>query len=308
MAKRPGRLKNLLISVAVVALGLIFIVYGEKISVTIENFTGIPGFSKFPKIFSSMPDGEVQIHVIDVGQADSILIRSGNGNILIDAGTNDSEADLKAYLDACKVKTIDYLICTHPHYDHIGGADMIIDRYEVRTVLMSETDEDSLMLDILLDCIEENKISIETPKLGKEYTLGEMSFRILAPLKNSDDENDMSLVVKLTHGDMDFIFMGDASSPTERLLLERYTEAELDCEFLKVGHHGAETASSAEFLSAVSPEIAAISCGEYNDYGHPRGEVLDRIADSGCETVLRTDKMGTVVVSSDGKSLTVISK
>ena len=302
MSKRPGRFKNLLISAAVVALGLAFIVHGEQISEAMRNFTGIPGFSKFPKIFSSVPNGKIQVHVIDVGQADSILIRSSDGNILIDAGTNGSEADLKAYLDACKVKTIDYLICTHPHYDHIGGADMIVDKYDVGTVLMSETEVDSHVL------LESNGVSFQIPELDREYTLGEISFKILSPLEKSDDENDMSLVVKLTHGDMDFLFMGDASTPTEKLLLEKYTDHELDCEFLKVGHHGAETASSAEFLAAVTPQIAAISCEEYNDYGHPRGEVLDRLADASCETVLRTDKMGTVVVSSDGSEITVMSQ
>ncbi len=285
---------------------LVLIIYGERISEAVENFTGIPAFSKFPKIFSSVPDGEVQIHVIDVGQADSILIRNSGGNILIDSGTNDSEANLRAYLDACKITKIDYFICTHPHYDHIGGADMIIDRYGVGTLLRGEADGDSVTVD--MHFIEVNGTAIEFPAIGREYTLGEISFKVFAPLEDIDDENEMSLVIKLTHGDMDFLFMGDASSKTEKLLLERYTAAELDCEFLKVGHHGSETASGAEFLAAVSPQIAAISCGEYNDYGHPRGEVLARLADAGCDTVLRTDKMGTVVVSSDGNSLTVLSE
>ena len=303
------RTRNLLISIAVIVLAIVLIIFGERISDTLESITGIPGRSKFPKIFSSKPkDGEVQIHVIDVDQADSILIRSTNGNILIDTGTNDSEADLKAYLDACKVKKIDYLICTHPHYDHIGGADMIIEKYEVEKVLMTYMDDDSVTFDMLLESIDRYDVISEIPKVGAEYTLGALRFKILAPLEVSDDGNEMSLIVKLTHGDMDFLFMGDAGEATEKLLLETYTETELDCEFLKVGHHGAESASSEEFLSAVSADIAAISCGKYNEYGHPRGEVLARLADSGCDTVLRTDKMGTVVVSSNGSALTVISE
>ncbi|MBQ8248363.1 MAG: MBL fold metallo-hydrolase [Clostridia bacterium] len=110
------RTKKLIISLAVIVLALVLLIFGERISEAIESVTGIPSLSKFPKIFSSKPkDGEVQIHVIDVDQADSILIRSRDGNILIDTGTNDSEAALKAHLDACKIKKIDYLICTHPH-------------------------------------------------------------------------------------------------------------------------------------------------------------------------------------------------
>ena len=303
------RAKKLIASVTVIVLALALLIFGEGISDALERVTEIPSLSKFPRIFYSAPkDGEVQIHVIDVDQADSILIRSRDTNILIDAGTNDSEAALKAYLDACKVKKIDYLICTHPHYDHIGGADMVIERYDVKKVLMTYMDDDSTTFDMLLESIDRYDIAAEIPKTGAEYTIGELSFKILAPLEVSDDGNEMSLIVKLTHGDMDFIFMGDAGEAAEKLLLEAYSESELDCEFLKVGHHGSETASSAEFLSAVSVQIAAISCGEYNEYGHPRGEVLARLADSGCDTILRTDKMGTVVVSSDGSSLTVISE
>ncbi len=303
------RVKKLVVYLAVVVLSLVLLFFGERISEAVESVTGIPSFSKFSGIFSSKPsDGEVQIHVIDVDQADSILIRSRDGNILIDTGTNNSEAYLKTYLDACKIKKIDYLICTHPHYDHIGGADMIIEEYDVEKVLMTYMDDDSTTFDILLENIDRYDITSEIPKVGTEYTLGDLSFKILAPLEASEDGNEMSLVVKLTHGDMDFIFMGDAGEATEKLLLKTYTASELDCEFLKVGHHGANSSSSEEFLTAVSASIAAISCGEYNEYGHPRGEVLKRLTDSGCDTVLRTDKMGTVVVSSDGSSLTVISE
>ncbi len=303
------RTRKLIISLAVIVLALILLIFGEGISDALESVTGIPGLSKFPKIFSSGPkEGEVQIHVIDVDQADSILIRSPDGNILIDTGTNDSEADLKAYLDACKIKKIDYLICTHPHYDHIGGADMVIEKYDVEKVLVTYMNDDSITFDMLLESIDRYDIISEIPKTGAEYTLGDLRFKILAPLEVSDDGNEMSLIVKLTHGDMDFLFMGDAGEATEKLLLEAYTETELDCEFLKVGHHGSESSSSAQFLSAVSVDIAAISCGKYNEYGHPRGEVLARLSGSGCDTVLRTDTMGTVVVSSNGSALTVISE
>ncbi|MBQ8248362.1 MAG: hypothetical protein IJY93_00565 [Clostridia bacterium] len=185
---------------------------------------------------------------------------------------------------------------------------MVIEEYNVKKVLMTYMNDDSTTFDMLLESIDRYDVTSEIPKIGTEYTLGELSFKILAPLEVSDDGNEMSLIVKLTHGDMDFIFMGDAGETTEKLLLEAYTVSELDCEFLKVGHHGSESSSSAEFLSAVSVDIAAISCGKYNEYGHPRGEVLDRLADSGCDTVLRTDTMGTVVVSSDGSSLKVISE
>ncbi len=309
MRRKPRKFKNLFLSVLIVAAAVAYIIYGERIAELLGNFAEGLEYPSLPKTFiSGLSEDEIQIHVIDVGQAESILVRSNYGNILIDAGTNDSEADIRAHLDACGVDTIDYLICSHPHDDHIGGADMVIDCFAVGTVFMSSASEESFPREALEGRIEKYNIDAVYPSPGDEYTLGDIKIKFLAPLEYTDDTNNMSLVFKLTYGEMDFLFTGDITSKSEKLMLDAYSAAELDCEFLKLAHHGANTASSAEFLTAVSPQIAVSSSGKDNDYSHPRGEVLARLAAVGCETILRTDKMGTVIISSDGHSLAVIEQ
>lgn len=280
------------------------------IAVNICLFIGYPdtgiNSGKLAKVYASKPThGFIEIHCLDVDQADSTLIRSVYGNILIDTGTNDSEETLRAHLRACGISKIDYLICTHPHSDHIGGADMVIDEFSVGTVLMTDAETTDISFQRLLDSIESRRVNAEIPNVGDTYSLGNIGFTVLAPVNESDDLNQMSLIIKLTFGETSFLFMGDAEQDAELSMLEHHGTDTLDCDYLKVGHHGSATSSCERFLEAVSPNIASISCGMDNSYGHPRGEVLDRLSKSGCETVLRTDVSGTTVITSDGESLVV---
>jgi len=262
--------------------------------------------SKLANIFANKPDkGKIEVHVIDVGQADCTLIRSSYGNILIDTGTNDSESDLKAHLLACGIKKIDYLICTHPHSDHIGGADMIVNNFDVGTVLLTDAETTDMSFERLLSCIENTGTYTEIPALGDRYALGEIVLTVLGPINPSDDLNNMSLAIKVSFKDTSFLFTGDADEEFEASLVSYHEKDLLDCDFLSVGHHGSASSSSMNFLEAVTPEIAAISCAADNAYGHPRDEVLARLSDAGCKKILRTDIDGTVIVVSDGKKLTV---
>ncbi|MBQ8510359.1 MAG: MBL fold metallo-hydrolase [Clostridia bacterium] len=292
----------LLTSVLIVGAAVIWLGWGGQITDWL-NTLGFD-FSKLAEIIEQTPvEGEIQVHVIDVGQGDSILIRSADGTILIDAGTNAAEDDLRAYLDACGVQTIDYFVCTHPHEDHIGGADMVINRYDVDTVLMMPTESSTATVTRLLDAIEEQDVTLVTPELSESFRVGQMAFTVLAPeAEMADSGNNASIVVKLMWGATSFLFTGDAEAEAERAILDRYPSWELKCDFLKLGHHGSYTSTCEEFLTAVSPTMVAISCGYDNDYGHPHREVLNRLADHGIteENILRTDKSGTVVVASDG--------
>lgn len=301
---RSERLRSFLISVLTVAAAIIYICFGDRIAEHLESFTEI-GYSELVSLFGGVTEGELEVHIIDVGQADSTLIRSTDGVILIDAGSVDSVADLKAYLDACKIDTIDYFICTHPHSDHIGGASMVLKNYDVKNVLITDLLAKDVPFQKLMRSIAFGKVDARIPRIGDSFTLGDIEFTVLGPLYTYDDGNDMSLIIRLTYGETVFLFTGDAGSEPEHDLLERYTEKELDCDFYKIAHHGANTASSEEFLKVITPEIAVASSGKNNPYTHPRGEVLARLSDVGCETVLRTDLMGTVVISSDGKMLRV---
>ena len=297
-----------ILAVIIAILAVLYLIFAERIAGLFENLDPKLGYSDIAGIYENPPKaGSVEIHIIDVGQGDSILIRSSSGNILIDAGTSASEPDLKAHLDACKVKSIDYFFCTHPHDDHIGGADMILDSYEIGRLILTDAPSAGFAFEKLLEKVEEHSTDAAIAAAGDKFAVGDMTFTVLAPISSASDANDYSLVIKMVYEDISFLFMGDAGFPVESEMLLNYPGEELDCDFIKIGHHGANTSTGADFLNAVTPDIAAISCGKNNEYGHPRGEMLARLADSGCKTVLRTDRHGTAVVLTDGKVLTAIT-
>ena len=152
-----------------------------------------------------------------------------------------------------------------------------------------------------------NVPSIIHPERGDTYSLGDILFTALTPIGTSIDGNDASLVIKLSFGEASFLFTGDISEDVERELIDDYPNGELDCDFLKIAHHGSNTSTSAEFIAAVTPSLASISCGEYNDFGHPRHEVLNRLRDGGCEEIYRTDKMSSIILKCDGKVITLVA-
>ena len=255
----------------------------------------------YTKIYTHSPgEGEIELHIIDIGQGDCALIRSAYGNILIDAGTDDKEFELKEHLDRCGIEKIDYFFCSHGHSDHIGGADMIVQNYEVKNLIMPKSAQSSFMLERLFHYAEKSGVYPTYANVGDVYSLGDITATVLHAGNGEYISNDNSLVLKITFGEMDFLFTGDINDDIEYYLLDVYDADMLDCEFLKLAHHGSNDSSSAVFLEAVSPEMVSVSCVKDNDYGHPRGEVLRRLKLVGCESVLRTDRMGTCIVRSDG--------
>jgi len=263
---------------------------------------------EYSRAFSaSLGDGEIFIHVIDVGQGDAILIQSCDGNILVDTGTNDSENELVAHLRACGVKTVDYLICSHPHSDHIGGADAVFENFEVRTLLIPYADEINLDIDSMILSMGDTAPLIIHPSRGDTFPLGDITITALTPIGSYDDQNDMSLVMKLTFGETSFLFTGDISEDIERALVDTYQDGELDCDFLKIAHHGSNTSTCTEFIDAVIPTVSVVSSGEYNDFGHPRHEVLERLRSGGCEEIYRTDKMSSIILKSNGDEITLVA-
>jgi beta-lactamase superfamily II metal-dependent hydrolase len=250
----------------------------------------------------------IQVHVIDVGQGDAILLTAPEGNILIDAGDNVEryEQALKNYLDSLGITHLDYFILTHPHADHIGGADVILKNYTIDTVIMPDKAATSKVYEAVLDGIEQNGADLELAEAGMTFSVGALSCKILAPLKSYSDANDMSIVIRATFGEVSMMFTGDAEGnkegKSEKDILAAYSANELQCDFLKVGHHGSDTSTSPAFLNAVSPKIAAISCGTGNKYGHPVQSTLDALSAAGV-TVYRTDLSGTLVFVCDGESI-----
>ena len=245
--------------------------------------------------------GEVQFHFIDVGQGDAALIRTEKGDILIDAGTNASEDELKAYLDSLGVTDIEYAVFTHPHEDHIGGADMVLNTYNVKNVVLPDATSTSKTFERMMDAIEAEKCEVIEATPDKTFTVGELTCTILAPISTSYTEtNNYSVVIRADYGETSVLFTGDAETHSEAEMLERYRfKGLLDCDLLKVGHHGSDTSSSQAFLDAVTPVYAVISCGEGNSYGHPIRAILARYEAMKAE-IYRTDLEGSIVFTSTG--------
>ncbi len=244
---------------------------------------------------------EVQFHFIDVGQADAALIRTAAGDILIDAGDSSSGDEIKAYLDGCGVSVIEYAIFTHPHEDHIGSADVVFENYEIKNVILPDKTHTSATYADLMDAIEAEGSEVIIAEPDKTFSVGELKCTILAPISNKySNLNDYSVVLRADYGETSVLFTGDAEILSEDEMLSRYSRSGmLDCDLIKVGHHGSDSSSGKAFLDAVTPDFAVISCGTGNMYGHPVQSVLDRYA-SYKIPVYRTDLEGDIVFTSHG--------
>lgn len=250
-------------------------------------------------------DGEISIHFIDVDQADAALILDGDKVMLIDAGDypNDKHKEyMLKYLKDRGVETIDYLVLTHAHGDHIGGAPEVINTFDVKNCIMSKQPYTSDTFGRTLDALENKNVNVIAAEPGDTYTLGTATFEILGAIKEKyKDVNDSSVVLRLDFGQRSVLFTGDAETVSEAEMVEKYKGTDkLDADVLKVGHHGSGSSTSQDFLSMVSPGVAIISCG--NEYGHPHQTVMNRLAGARAE-ILRTDKHGTIVMITDGEEM-----
>lgn len=272
---------------------------------------GIPGWDELfaNADLSSSPvtlEGELQVYFIDVGNADSILIRQGEVNALIDAGERGDGDDVLAYLNQQGVKKLDLVIATHPHADHIGGmADVIngipVDKFVMSFMPEDETPTTATYLN-MLEALDNKSVPVEEAKPGTVYMLGTAQLTVLAPLSESDEANNISVVTRLTFGERSFLFMGDAETDVEDELL--ISGRPLSADVIKLGHHGSNTSSSQAFLTKVDPDYAIIACGKGNSYGHPHGEVLSRL-DKMDVDIYRADVHGHIAIATDGKNLTI---
>jgi competence protein ComEC len=250
------------------------------------------------------------VHYIDVGQADCILIRvpteNGTKNMLVDAGTSDGykQEVILNYLDNLEITTLDYMIVTHPHADHNAAALKILKTYSVDKLILPECEtEQKTWLNMLEWLDEQNKEYIPS-EVGDTYSIGDASFEILGPVDVSKvkDANDYSVVIRLDYGETSFLFTGDAEEFSEEAMLNASPASKFKCDVLKVGHHGSDSSTSEAFLAAADPSLAIIMCGEGNEYGHPKPEILERLEKANIN-VLRTDLEGSIIICSDKKEV-----
>jgi len=259
-------------------------------------------------IHRSLPEGTAEIQFLDVGQGDSVFIRTEAGAALIDTGEADARQFVYYSIQPYGGR-LEYLIVTHPHSDHMGGASYILEKLDVGTVILPRADAWDETYAALLEAVNRSGVSVRFADPGLEFSLGDARFTVLAPLDQYGEENDRSAVIRMDFGKVSALFTGDAEQLSEADQLREYGSPDgglLNTDILKVGHHGSSSSSSYPYLWAVTPEYAVISCGKNNAYGHPAADVVKRLETIGAK-ILRTDRLGTIRIVTDGENITVSS-
>lgn len=269
--------------------------------ITAVVISAFSGFTENDDEAVSVKNIGVTVHFLDVGQGDSEFIELPEGKcMLIDASTAEYGDDIVSTVQDLGYDKIDYLVATHPHADHIGGMAQVIESLDIGEIYMPKAVSTTKTFENLLETISRKNLQITTATAGKEIcTYSDVTAKFLAPVSDSYDEtNDYSAVVKITYGDNSFLFMGDAEKLSEDEMLANDIYS-LEADVLKIGHHGSSSSTGTEFLQAVNPQYAVISCGEGNSYGHPHKETLD-LLESFEVMIFRTDTDGSITVSCDG--------
>ena len=248
--------------------------------------------ASYAEISDNISDGVLEVHVLDVGQGLAVFIRSGNDCLLYDGGSEAASSFVVSYLQRHGAEKLDYVIASHYDSDHLSGIVGVVNVFSINTLIAPDYETDTPIYDSFLTAAAEKNLPITYPVPNEEYFLGDGSFKILAPLETGyKDENDYSIVVLVSIGEKSLLLTGDASLTSEQEMLA--LGAVPDSDVLVIGHHGSAGSTQEEFLNAVSPDYAIISCGLGNDYGHPSERVTSLLEKNGT-LLYRTDIQGTI--------------
>lgn len=242
---------------------------------------------------------ELKVYFLDVGQADSILIINKDKSMLIDAGNNEDGELVVNFIKDKGISKLDYIIGTHPHEDHIGGLDNVIDNFDIGNIFMPKVQTNTKTFEDVLDSIQNKNLKVTSPNKGDTFNVGDAKCEIVNDsIINEKKLNLSSIIIKLTFGNNQFLFTGDAEKENEKQL----NLSKIDV--LKVGHHGSNTSSSIDFLSQIKPDYAIIMVGENNSYKLPKKEIIDRLKNIESQ-IYRTDENGTIEIISNGSEISI---
>ncbi len=251
-----------------------------------------------------IPEGIAIMTFIDVGQGDSSIIQFEGYDILIDAGESQYGDDVVKKLNELGVDDIEFLVATHPHSDHIGGIPEVLENFTVENFVMPKVVHTTKTYEKMLDMVSEKDINVIIPTQGQNLIeLDGVLLQFISPVISDDDNlNNYSICLKFDYGNTRAIYTGDAEAKIETMILE--SGISIDCDIFQVGHHGSVTSNSESFLNVLTPQIAIISCGKNNEYGHPHQEVVDRFEILGSK-MYRTDVLEDITITTDGSNIEV---
>lgn len=286
-------------AIALIIVGIAGILGTNEDFVNTVSDTGEQTNSQNEQQIEFVAQEDLLIDFIDVGQADSILVRNQDKVMLIDAGTNEAGETVVNYLENLGITKIDYLIGTHPHEDHIGGLDDVINNFDIGQIYMPKIETTTKTFEDVLEAIENKKLTVTAPNKGDKIELGQAVGEFMTePILDEDNLNVSSLVLRLEFGNTSYLFMGDAEEENEETI--RWPKTDV----LKVGHHGSSTSSSESFLEQVQPKYAIIMAGKDNSYGLPTQETINKLSNIGSE-IYRTDEDRTIQMTSDGNTIEI---
>lgn len=290
MKKKHKKIISAIIAILIV---LLYNYYTKDIEPSNANKENIPVINEVTS--------DLQIYYFDVGQADSILILNNDNAMLIDAGNNADGPLLVDYIkNKLKINKIDIVVGTHPHEDHIGGIDDIINNFDIEDIYLPEVITTTKTFEDMITAIENKDLAISIPEKGEKFKLGEADFEVIYTGTNDKDLNATSIIINMLYGEKTYLFTGDTTEEVEDTILNQ----NIDIDVLKVAHHGSRYSSSYEFLKIATPEYAIVSVGEENSYEHPHQEAINRIKKH-TNNIYMTKDVGTILLTSDGKEIEI---